>query len=115
KQVGGIEGLWVRLHEIDPQLIDWRPKDLKFGFFWFMLSWLTAGVGVIGQPHLMTIAMSINSADQIRRARPWYFGWYVAFSAACILVGLSCRVLLQIPEGESFDHELALPYLSLQL
>lgn len=114
-EIGGWDALWSRLREIDPQLVDWRPRELRFGIFLFLLSWLMAGVGVIGQPHLMTIAMSIDSADRIRQARPWYFVWYVAFSAACILVGLSCRVLLDVPNGAGFDQELALPMLSLKL
>ncbi len=114
-ETGGVAGLWSRLAEIDPRLIDWRPADIKFGFFWFMLSWLMAGVGVIGQPHLMTLAMTIRSSDDIRRARPWYFVWYVVFSAGCILAGLCCRVLLPEIAGQTFDDELALPRVATQL
>ena len=112
---GGLTGLWSQLRAIDPALVEWQPRDLKVPFGWFVFSWIMAGVGVIGQPHLMVIAMSISSADEIRRARPVYFIWYVVFSAACILVGLCCRVLLEIPSGGEFDAELALPLLSQQL
>jgi sodium/proline symporter len=76
----------------------------------FMTSWLCAGVGVIGQPHIMTIAMTVESGDSIAKARPIYFAYYILFSAACILVGLCCRALLKVPPE---DREISLILLSL--
>lgn len=114
-EIGGIAALWSRLHAIDPALIDWKPRDPQFGVALFILSWITAGIGVLGQPHLITITMSIRDSDSLKQARPVYFTWYVIFSAACILVGLCCRALLNQPDPTLFDQELALPTLATEL
>src|SRR5262249_2789292 len=52
-------------------------------------------------------------SKSLNQARPVYFAWYVIFSAACILVGLCCRALLDRPDA--FDQELALPRLAMDL
>ena len=102
--------LWASLESIDPALIDWRPRDLRFGFGLYLAGWIMAGVGVLGQPHVMIRAMAIDSPQHITRARRLYFAWYIAFATAAILVGLACRVLLTA--SDTFDSELALPRLA---
>ena len=114
-ELGGITALWSRLAELDPALIDWRPRDPKFGVTLFIVSWIFAGIGVLGQPHLVTITMSIRDSYSLKRARRVYFVWYVLFSAGCILVGLCSRALLDRPGSAPFDEELALPRLSMEL
>ncbi len=56
---------------------------------------------------------SIDSEKNIPKARRTYFAWYVPFSIAAVGVGLYARVLLNNPA--TFDAELALPMLSMQL
>jgi len=113
-QLGGFDPLWSQLRAIDPRLVQVIPEK-QFGFIAFLFGWFGAGLGVVGQPHVMIRAMAIRDAEEIKRARTIYFGWYWLFSAGCILVGLACRALLDIPSIENFDQELALPQLSLQL
>ena len=112
-EIGGVSALWSKLEAIDAGLVDWRPPDLRFGFAAYLVGWITAGIGVVGQPHIMVRAMAIDSAAHIRKARRVYFLWYSSFSAAAVIVGVSCRVLLPVTEG--FDRELALPHLSQML
>lgn len=114
-QIGGGEALWSKLVALDPKYVDWRPQNLKLGFPAFMLSWIAAGAGVIGQPHLMTIAMTIDSSESMHRARRVYFVWYWIFSAGCILVGLCCRVWLNDVLNAGYDAEMALPKLASEL
>lgn len=114
-RLGGLGALWTKLAALDPALIDWRPRDAKFGVAMFIISWIMAGVGVLGQPHLVTLTMSIRDSASLKQARPVYFAFYVLFSAACILAGLCCRALLDVPGAPAFDQELALPRLSLEL
>lgn len=114
-RIGGLEALWSQLAELDPKYVDWQPQNLRFGFPPYMLSWIGAGAGVIGQPHLMTIAMSIESSSQMYRARRVYFVWYWIFSACCILVGLCCRVWLNDRVNSGFDPEMALPELAKEI
>ena len=110
----GIGGLWQQLAAIDSQLVDPIPGELKFGFGLFLLSWLIAGLGVVGQPHIMVRAMVINDAENMGLTRNIYAISYVVFSTAAVLVGLSARVLLPglINNG---DPELALPQMAVQL
>ena len=108
--IGGISTLWKSLFDIDPTLIDIFPPDLKFGFLLYLIGWLTAGLGVVGQPHIMIRAMAIRSAKELKKSRNIYFIWNALFACFSIGVGLCCRVL--IPELADFDPELALPKLS---
>jgi sodium/proline symporter len=114
EQLGGFEALWSQLAAIDPRLVQVIPEK-QFGFTPFLLGWFGAGLGVVGQPHVMVRAMAIRDPEELKKARTIYFGWYWIFSAGCILVGMTCRALLDIPSGENFDQELALPQLALQL
>jgi sodium/proline symporter len=113
-QLGGFEALWSQLRAIDPKLVQVIPEK-QFGFTPFLLGWFGAGLGVVGQPHVMIRPMAIRDPEEIKKARTIYFAWYWAFSVGCILVGLTCRALLDIPVGGGFDPELALPQLALQL
>ena len=114
EELGGFGALWSRLRAIDPKLVQIIP-EMRFGFVPYLLGWFGAGLGVVGQPHVMIRAMSIRDPEEIKKARTIYFVWYWAFTVGCILVALTCRALLEIPIGENFDEELALPQLALQL
>jgi sodium/proline symporter len=113
-QLGGFEALWSQLRAIDPILVQVIPEK-RFGFTPFLLGWFGAGLGVVGQPHVMIRAMAIRDPEEMTKARRIYFSWYWVFSAGCVLVALACRALLDIPSVENFDQELALPQLSMQL
>ena len=114
KSCGGISGLWQQLGEIDPTLVDPIPQGLKYGFGLFMLSWLVAGLGVVGQPHIMVRAMAIDDAEKLSISRNLYAVSYIIFSTAAVLVGLSARILLpNLIDGG--DPELALPQMAIAL
>jgi sodium/proline symporter len=79
----------------------------------FVLGWIFAGVGVVGQPHVMVRFMTMDQPQDIHRVRVYYYGWYVAFYTLTVLAGLAARIL--IPEVSDFDAELALPTLAQEL
>ena len=111
---GGLEGMWQQLEAIDPTLINPVPQGLQYGFGLFMLSWLVAGVGVVGQPHIMIRAMVIDKAENLGITRNIYAVSYIIFSTAAVIVGLSARVLLpNLIDGG--DPELALPQMAIAL
>jgi sodium/proline symporter len=111
--LGGPAGLLGALAAADPALVRWIPDDLALGFPAYLLGFVGAGLGVIGQPHILSRTMALRSPAAIPRARRVYFLWYVPFSAAAVVVGLCARVLL--PPAAIADPELALPLLSQQL
>ena len=97
--------------------MDWFPPDLSIagvaGPVLFILGWLFAGAAVIGQPHIMVRFMAMDDPEHMWRVRGWYYGWFTAFYAITICVGLAARLLL--PVAADFDAELALPTLAGQL
>ncbi len=111
--VGGPVSLFRQLAEIDPVLVNLFPDRLAFGVGLYVLGWFAAGIGVAGEPDMAIRIMSISSPRHIRTGRRAYFGWYIPFSVASVLVGLYSRVLL--PDVKTFDPELALPTLSMQM
>jgi len=111
--VGGYSELWTKLAAIDENLVRVIPENLKFGFLLYFLGWLFAGMGVLGQSHVMVRFMVIDESKHVRRALVYYFGMVVTLSALCLTVGLITRVLL--PELATSDPELGLPTLSAAL
>lgn len=109
--IGGVEEVWTRLQSIDSGLVSLNPPNLPLGFVVFLLGWVVAGFGVVGQPHIMVRAMAIDSAQNIALARniKTIAGLITSFSA--ISVGLTARILLP----QLGDTELALPQLALGL
>lgn len=108
---GGVGDIYNSLSEIDANLVRLFPSNLAWGFFPFLLGWLAAGFGAVGQPHIVVRAMAIDSADNMGKARDirTIGGFITAFSA--IFIGLAARVLLP----NLNDPELALLDLSQDL
>ena len=109
---GGISGLWTQLRAADPALVSLAPSNLRFGVIPFVLSWLASGFGVVGQPHIMSRIMAINSSQNVYIARNLYTLLYTVFAAAALGVGLTARVLLPELMATGGDPELALPQLA---
>jgi SSS family transporter len=97
--------------------MDWLPKDLVFpgmiGGLLFIISWLFAGLSVIGQPHIMVRFMTLDSVANMKRAKIWYYLWFSAFYCMATAVGLLARIYLS--DVGAFDAELALPTMAQQL
>lgn len=113
---GGFEGFWGRLHDVSPDYMAIFPPDLEFGITLFLASWIFAGIAVIGQPHIMVRFMTMSAPEDIGRVRIYYYSWYAAFCALSVGVGLAARLLIPMESaGGSFDAELALPTLAMEL
>jgi len=95
-----------QLHQINPALLDWTPDNMAFGTAAFVLGWIAAGIGVIGQPHILIRTIALRSPADVPTARRVYFAWYVPFALMTVTIGLYARVLLA---GELADPELTLP------
>ncbi|MBQ0754605.1 MAG: sodium/proline symporter [Gammaproteobacteria bacterium] len=114
--VGGVASAWQALDQVSATHMNWFPDSLAFpgvaGPLMFVIGWMFAGFGVIGQPHIMVRFMALDSVRNLSRARLYYYAWFIAFYFLANAVGLVSRLL--IPEA-GFDAELALPTLALQL
>ncbi|SEA45375.1 sodium/proline symporter [Microbulbifer marinus] len=114
--IGGVGAAIQSMGEVEG-FLNWYPQDLLLpgaaGGVIFALSWLFAGLSVIGQPHVMVRFMALESADRMVQARLWYYLWFTAFYAMATGVGMLARIMLSDPG--SFDAELALPMMAMEL
>ena len=114
--LGGVDATLASLRAV-PDYLDWFPKDLVLpgaaGALLFIVSWLFAGLSVIGQPHIMVRFMTLDDGSKMHRARAWYYLWYIIFYCLATGVGLLSRVYL--PDSASFDAELALPSMAMEV
>lgn len=114
--VGGVDGAISNMRQVEG-FLDWFPKDLALpglaGGILFAVSWLFAGLSVIGQPHIMVRFMTLEDSGEMGRARLWYYLWFTAFYSLAIGVGLLSRIYLN--NADLFDAELALPTMALDL
>lgn len=114
---GGASEFFTKVDGISDTYLNLFPSDLLFGAFIggiiFALSWLSAGFGVIGQPHIMVRFMTMKKVEDMARVRFWYFSWYSFFGILVMIVGFAGRVY--IPDTGDFDSELALPILAGQM
>lgn len=115
--VGGFSQYVASLDAVSANYLSVQPTGLAFdgmtGTMLFVIGWIFAGFGVIGQPHIMIRFMTVDSADHMFKTKVYYYTWYVAFYALTIGVGLTAR--LMIPDAANFDAELALPLMSKQM
>ena len=116
QSLGGVNSAIAEMRDIRG-FLDWFPKDLVVpglaGGILFAVSWLFAGLSVIGQPHVMVRFMTLDNGSSMRRARSWYYLWFTAFYCLATGVGLLSRIYLA--DSGSFDAELALPTMALEL
>lgn len=116
QSLGGIDATVAKMEGVQG-FLNWFPEDVIVpgltGGLLFAISWLFAGLSVIGQPHIMVRFMTLEDSNQMRRARVWYYLWYVIFYAMATGVGLLSR--LYLPDSANFDAELALPSMAVEL
>ena len=111
KEVGGFSGLTSGLEAADPVLVSFLPPDLKFGFSLWAFAFFLGGLGVAGQPQVVSRVMTLGSDSDRKQAMIWFFVWQTPFIALMLIIGLASRVLFS--EG-SFDPELGLPILAME-
>ncbi|MEO0399525.1 MAG: sodium/proline symporter [Pseudomonadota bacterium] len=114
--VGGLSIVIADLSAIDGYLDLWPSVDIGgplLGGGLFIVGWVFAGLSVVGQPHIMTIYMTLKSPDKINETRWWYYSFYLAITVAATLVGLTARAML--PDLINSDPELALPIMAREL
>ena len=122
--VGGWQAAWTGLHDVSPTFFQFFPADSAAsgltGVLLFLVGWTFAGAAVIGQPHVMVRFMAVNDVKNIRRARTYYYLWFVAFYTLAVGVGMMARLLMDqgavdpslVMSGGELDAELALPVMA---
>jgi sodium/proline symporter len=117
QEVGGTQSFIAQLNLISEDYLSLFPASLGLanplhgGLF--VLGWFFAGLGVVGQPHIMVRFMSMDNSKNMNRVRLYYYSWFTAFYGLTIGVGLVARLLLT--DTANFDSELALPMIANEL
>jgi len=116
-RVGGFSSFTQQLDAVSTTYLNLAPQDMAVpgvtGILLFIVGWIFAGFGVVGQPHIMIRFMTMDDSKNINKVRLYYYSWFTAFYAVTIGVALVARLL--IPAGDNFDTELALPMLANEL
>lgn len=112
--VGGLFSAINQWNEI-PGFLEWYPSSINNTFekIIYPLSWLIAGIFIIGQPHIMVRFMALKKSSLINKARFHYYFWYTFFYFLAFSVGMLSRILINNYSG--FDPELALPLIAVDL
>ncbi|MDB2550672.1 sodium/proline symporter [Rickettsiales bacterium] len=116
-KIGGIGEVFNKMNEVSVDYVALFPHNLALGSFvgplLFISGWFFAGIGIVGQPHIMVRFMAMDNPDNMTKVRIYYYSFYVIFCILTVLVGISARLLL--PDTANFDAELALPILAMDL
>lgn len=114
--LGGISSTVVKLSSIEG-FLNLAPagstSSATLNALLFFVGWLFAGFSVSGQPHVMVRFMTLNSTSNMRRAKIWYYLWFIAFYFMATGVGMLARIYIE--DTSQFDAELALPSIAQQL
>ena len=108
---GGFSGLHEQLKAIDPGMVNFFPSGLKFGATLWVFAFFLGGLGVAGQPQVVSRVMTLKDDRARKEAMVWFFVWQTPFIALMFIIGLACRVLL--PELGVSGAETGLPKLAM--
>lgn len=111
KGSGGFSGLHSQLETIDPNMTNLFPSGLKFGATLWIAAFFLGGLGVAGQPQVVSRVMTLKDDKARKQAMVWFFVWQTPFIIIMFLIGLACRVLL--PELGAGGAETGLPKLAM--
>ena len=111
QEVGGFGGLTEGLEAQDPLLTKFFPSDLRFGFSMWAFAFFLGGLGVAGQPQVVSRVMTLGSDSDRKKAMIWFFIWQTPFSILMVIIGLASRILFT---ASDFDPELGLPAMAME-
>jgi sodium/proline symporter len=111
-KLGGVNQTLFQLSEIEGymRLFGADTKDSVLFNLLSSLSWIVAGMFVVGQPHIMIRFFAVKDHNGLIRSRIFYYSSYTLFYGLAFTVGMLSRIILDDAAG--FDPELALPMMA---
>tara|TARA_B100000886_G_scaffold339799_1_gene306419 strand:+ start:143 stop:2230 length:2088 start_codon:yes stop_codon:yes gene_type:complete len=113
-KVGGLTGLHNELQSIDSSMVNIYPSGLSFGATLWVAAFFLGGLGVAGQPQVVSRVMTLKDDSDRKEAMVWFFVWQTPFIAIMFLIGLACRALFNDTLSAE-DAESGLPLLAQSL
>lgn len=112
-EVGGLSGLHGTLRDIDPGMVNFFPADLTFGVTLWIGAFFLGGLGVAGQPQVVSRVMTLKDDKDRKEAAIWFFVWQTPFIALMFIIGLACRaIFLDLDASQAQD---GLPLLAMEV
>ena len=111
KAAGGFSGLHNQLADVSPAMVNVFPSGLMFGASLWIAAFFLGGLGVAGQPQVVSRVMTLKDDKARKEAMAWFFVWQTPFIVLMFLIGLACRVLL--PELGADGAQTGLPKLAM--
>ena len=110
-EVGGFSGLHSGLEAQGANLTSIMPSNLRFGLSMWIFAFFLGGLGVAGQPQVVSRVMTLGSDEDRKTAMIWFFVWQTPFIVLMLIIGLVSRVLFT---SSGFDAELGLPTIAME-
>ncbi|MEC7640323.1 MAG: sodium/proline symporter [Candidatus Thermoplasmatota archaeon] len=110
-EVGGFNGLHDGLDSQNENLTDMFPPDLKLGVTLWVFAFFLGGLGVAGQPQVVSRVMTLGTDRDRKQAMIWFFVWQTPFILLMLIIGLASRVTFT---SSDFDPELGLPMMAME-
>jgi len=111
-EVGGFSGMHASLKTMDPTLTSMFPPGLKMGVTLWVFAFFLGGLGVAGQPQVVSRIMTLGDDSDRKKAAVWFFVWQTPFIVLMYIIGLTCRVVFNL---EGFDPEMGLPMIAMEV
>jgi len=112
-EAGGFSGLHNTLKGVDPGMVNLFPADLTFGVTLWIGAFFLGGLGVAGQPQVVSRVMTLKDDADRKAAMIWFFVWQTPFIALMFIIGLACRaVFLDLDASQAQD---GLPLLAMEV
>ena len=111
-QIGGFEGMHTKLATENPMLTGLVPPNLALGVSLWVFAFFLGGLGVAGQPQVVSRVMTLGSDKERKQAMVWFFVWQTPFIALMLVIGWASRVVFT---QDGFDAELGLPTLAMEV
>ena len=112
KSSGGLSGLHNQLAAVDDSMVSLFPSGLRFGAALWIAAFFLGGLGVAGQPQVVSRVMTLKDDAARKQAMVWFFVWQTPFIVLMFIIGLACRVLL--PELGTDGAQTGLPLLAME-
>ena len=113
QEVGGFSGLHTTLKSLDANMVSIYPSSLKFGATLWIAAFFLGGLGVAGQPQVVSRVMTLKDDKARKEAAVWFFVWQTPFIILMFLIGLACRAVFL--EMDASDAETGLPVLAMEV
>ena len=70
--VGGFSGMHTELESQNTTLVNFLPTDISLGISLYLLAFFLGGLGVAGQPQVVSRVMTLKSDEDRKQAMIWF-------------------------------------------